>query len=78
MPGYYRKAAELIIGFEGFSATPYGDVNNYRIGFGSSTYMLALNSTPLALPTYNPKKTVDHYQVLRLIFNRLRMTYADV
>ena len=56
MASYYRKAAELIIGFEGFSSTPYGDVNNYRIGFGSSTYMLAVNSTPLVLPKYTPTK----------------------
>lgn len=56
MSKHYRKAAELIIGFESFRSTPYGDVNNYRIGFGSSTYMLALNSTPLILPSYNPKR----------------------
>jgi GH24 family phage-related lysozyme (muramidase) len=56
MSKHYRKAAELIIGFEGFKATPYGDVNNYRIGFGSSTYMLALNSAPLVLPPFNPKR----------------------
>lgn len=56
MATYYRKAAELIIGFEGFRSAPYGDVNNYRIGFGSSTYMLSLNSTPQVLPRYNPSK----------------------
>lgn len=56
MASYYRKAAELLIGFEGFRATPYGDVNNYRIGFGSSTYVLAPNGAPLVLPKYNPKK----------------------
>ena len=34
-------AAEVIRGFEGFRATPYYDVNAYRVGFGSDTITLS-------------------------------------